>query len=35
MKVNILGFYQNHIQQNLSPSQVVTLQILLYLNIST
>ncbi len=31
MKVNILGFYQNHIKQNLSPSQVVILQILLYL----
>ena len=29
--MNILGFYQNHIKQKLSPSQVVTLQILLYL----
>ena len=29
--MNILGFYQNHIKRNLSPSQVVTLQILLYL----
>ena len=29
--MNILGFYQDHIKQRLSPSQVVTLQILLYL----
>ena len=29
--MNILGFYQDHIKQKLSPSQVVTLQILLYL----
>ena len=29
--MNILGFYQNHIKQKLSSSQVVTLQILLYL----
>ncbi|NES02135.1 MAG: hypothetical protein F6K22_04380 [Okeania sp. SIO2F4] len=29
--MKILGFYQNHIKQKLSPSQVVTLQILLYL----
>jgi len=29
--VNILGFYQDHIKQKLSPSQVITLQILLYL----
>ncbi|MEM1172863.1 MAG: hypothetical protein AAGJ08_28265 [Cyanobacteria bacterium P01_H01_bin.35] len=29
--MDILGFYQNHIKQKLSPSQVVTLQILLYL----
>ena len=29
--MNILGFYQDHIEQKLSPSQVVTLQILLYL----
>jgi hypothetical protein len=31
IKVNILGFYQDHIKQKLSPSQVITLQILLYL----
>ena len=29
--MNILGFYQEQIEQKLSPSQVVTLQILLYL----
>ena len=29
--MNILGFYQDHIKQKLSPSQVITLQILLYL----
>ncbi len=29
--MNILGFYQEHIEKKLSPSQVVTLQILLYL----
>ena len=29
--MNILDFYQNHIKQKLSPAQVVTLQILLYL----
>ena len=29
--MNILGFYQNYIKQKLSSSQVVTLQILLYL----
>ena len=29
--MNILGFYQGHIKQKLSPSQVITLQILLYL----
>ncbi len=29
--MNILGFYQDHIKQKMSPSQVVTLQILLYL----
>ncbi len=29
--MKILGFYQDHIKQKLSPSQVVTLQILLYL----
>ena len=31
IKVNILGFYQDHIKEKLSPSQVITLQILLYL----
>ena len=35
IKVNILGFYQDHIKQKLSPSQVITLQILLYVSIST
>ena len=30
MKVNILGFYQNHIKQKLIPSKVVKLQISLY-----
>ena len=29
--MNILGFYQDHIKEKLSPSQVITLQILLYL----
>ena len=29
--MNILGFYQDHIKEKLSPSQLVTLQILLYL----
>jgi hypothetical protein len=29
--VNILGFYQDHIKQKLSSSQVITLQTLLYL----
>ncbi|NEP07388.1 MAG: IS4 family transposase [Okeania sp. SIO2G4] len=29
--MNILGFYKDHIKQKLSPSQLVTLQILLYL----
>ena len=29
--MNILGFYQDHIDKKLSPSQVATLQILLYL----
>ena len=29
--MNILGFYQDHIKPRLSQSQVVTLQILLYL----
>ena len=35
IKVNILGFYQGHIKQKLSPSQVITLQILLYVSLST
>lgn len=29
--MNILGFYQDYIEQKLSPSQVITLQLLLYL----
>ena len=29
--MNILGFYQDHIKQKLSSSQVITLQTLLYL----
>jgi len=33
--VNILGFYQDHIKQKLSSSQAITLQILLYVSIST
>ena len=35
IKVKMLGFYKDHINQKISPSQVITLQILLYVSIST